>query len=173
MKRIAVAWLLLFAAVASLHADQAKILEFVGRTMGTTYSVKIFDPPRSEQKTAAEIQLEVDALLRRVNDQMSTYLKSSEISRFNASDSTDWFEVSSETATVVDFAQQVSAKTDGAFDVTVAPLVNAWSFGTDPRTQTVPDPKSARRIEAIGGVPETVGANRSAGTAEVDPGSES
>lgn len=42
---------------------------------------------------------------------------------------------------MVDFAQQVSAKTDGAFDVTVAPLVNAWSFGTDPRTQTVPDPK--------------------------------
>jgi thiamine biosynthesis lipoprotein len=141
MKRIAVAWLLIFAGIVSLRADEAKMLEFVGRTMGTTYSVKIFDPPLSEQKTAAQIQLDVDALLRRVNDQMSTYLKSSEISRFNASDSTDWFEVSSETAAVVDFAQQVSAKTEGAFDVTVAPLVNAWSFGSDPRTQTVPDQK--------------------------------
>lgn len=154
MKRIAVGWLLVFTAITSLRADEAKMLEFVGHTMGTTYSVKIFDPPPSEQKPAADIQLEVDALLRRVNDQMSTYIKSSEISRFNASDSTDWFDVSAETATVVDFAQQVSAKSDGAFDVTVAPLVNAWSFGTDPRSQTVPDPKLLEELKQSVGYQE-------------------
>mgnify|MGYP001547009792 CR=1 FL=1 len=89
--------------------------------MGTTYTVKIFEPPSFD----SEIQFEVDAVLRRVNDQMSTYLKTSEVSRFNQSESTDWFDVSAETATVVAFAQEVSRATQGAVDVTVGPLVNA------------------------------------------------
>ena len=66
-------------------AQQPEILEFVGPTMGTRYSIKVFDPPEFED----DIRFEVDALLRRINDQMSTYLKNSEISRFNASESTD------------------------------------------------------------------------------------
>jgi thiamine biosynthesis lipoprotein len=39
-------------------------------------------------------------------------------------------------------AQQVSRQTNGAFDITVAPLVNAWGFGFDPtrtRSQTMLD----------------------------------
>lgn len=103
--------------------------------MGTRYMVKVFDPP----SFPVDIRLEIDALLRQINDLMSTYLESSELSRFNRSTSTDWFDVSPETAEVVAFSQSVAAKTDGAFDVTVQPLVNAWSFGSDPRTRTVPD----------------------------------
>ena len=93
--------------------------------------------------------------------------KSSEISRFNASDSTDWFEVSKETALVVDFAQQVSRKTEGAFDVTVGPLVNAWSFGPDPQTRTIPDATRLRGIGAIGWVRKIVRSPRSSGAAKV------
>lgn len=128
----------------------APIMEFTGPTMGTRYMVKVFDPPDLKgdrlkgdrlkgDRLKAEIQIEVDVLLRRINDQMSTYLATSELSRFNQFDSTDWFDVSPETASVVAFAQSVSEKTAGAFDVTVGPLVNAWSFGPDPRTRTVPD----------------------------------
>ncbi len=149
MNRIAVVWFLVFFAAASLRAGEAKMLEFVGRTMGTTYSVKIFDPSLRVQKSLDDLRLEVDALLRRVNDQMSTYLKSSEISRFNDSESTEWFDVSAETAAVVEFALQVSSKTGGAFDVTVAPLVNAWSFGPDPRTKTVPDPRKLDELKQL------------------------
>ncbi len=109
--------------------------------MGTTYSVKIFAPTGldAEPQSTEEIQFEIDAVLRNVNDQMSTYLQSSEISRFNRSDSTDWFDVSAAFAQVVDYALSVARKTDGAFDITVGPLVNAWSFGPAPKTKTVPD----------------------------------
>ena len=41
--------------------------------MGTRFTIKIFNPPNFEQ----DVRLEVDALLRRVNDLMSTYLKNS------------------------------------------------------------------------------------------------
>jgi thiamine biosynthesis lipoprotein len=103
--------------------------------MGTTYSVKIFDPPEAKE----DLAFLVDQLLRNVNDQMSTYLENSEITRFNRSKSTDWFPVSEELASVVAFSQVISEKTEGAFDVTVGPLVNVWSFGPDPSTRTVPE----------------------------------
>ncbi|GAA5506753.1 hypothetical protein Rcae01_02206 [Novipirellula caenicola] len=115
-------------------AGDAVIRELRGATMGTTYMVKIYDPPEFE----SDVAIAVDAELRAVNDQMSTYLKSSEISRFNDSDSTDWFDVSVETAEVVSAALEIAEATGGAFDVTVGPLVNAWSFGPDPKTNVVP-----------------------------------
>ncbi|MEM6979018.1 MAG: FAD:protein FMN transferase, partial [Planctomycetota bacterium] len=61
-----------------------------------------------------------------------------EISRFNASASTDWFPVSPETAQVVSFALEISETTGGAFDVTVGPLVNLWSFGPESRDRQLP-----------------------------------
>ncbi len=112
-----------------------QMLELRGPTMGTTYSVKIFDPPEAKE----DLAFLVDQLLRNVNDQMSTYLENSEITRFNRSKSMDWFPVSEELASVVAFSQVISEKTEGAFDVTVGPLVNVWSFGPDPSTRTVPE----------------------------------
>ena len=129
------------------RGDDGSLVEFRGETMGTTYSVKVFDPP----DWGEEIGLEIDLELRRVNDQMSTYLASSEISRFNASDSTDWFAVSEETALVVEAAQEIAEATDGAFDVTVSPLVDAWSFGPGPRTNRVPDEESLEALRRIVG----------------------
>ena len=122
---------------------QDHIRAFRGQTMGTTFMVKIF----GAEKVSDDIRFEIDAELRNVNDQMSTYLSRSEISRFNDSDSTDWFDVSRETATVVQFAQTVSAKTDGAFDITVGPIVNAWGFGPGERTGKAPDPSILKEIK--------------------------
>ena len=112
-----------------------QMLELSGPTMGTKFNIKVFDPPVLNEDAG----FLVDQLLRKVNDQMSTYLKSSEISRFNRSDSTDWFPVSEELATVVAFSQSIAGKTGGAFDVTVGPLVNAWNFGPDRSNRKVPD----------------------------------
>ncbi len=127
----------------AVQAKAAKgIVQLRGQTMGTLYMVKIFDPPELDK----DLPLLIDAELRRVNDQMSTYLKSSELGRFNATDSTDWFPVSKETAEVVAYAQAVAEKTGGAFDVTVGPLVNAWSFGPTPRDRTVPDSETLAEL---------------------------
>lgn len=147
MNRIVFLCLFTIGASTSLSADAPNSLELVGGTMGTRYMVKIFDPP-AEKSFPRDIQIQVDALLRRVNDQMSTYLKSSEVSRFNQSESQEWFEVSPETAQVVAAAQEISAKTGGAFDVTVGPLVNAWSFGPEERKNIVPDPERLEQLSA-------------------------
>lgn len=141
-------------ATASL-AQTGSIIEFGGGTMGTTYSVKVFlDESTEAESELQDVRLAVDAELRSVNDQMSTYLKSSEISRFNASRSTDWFPISQDFANVLVVGQEVAAKTDGAFDITVGPLVQAWNFGPGPRSAEIP---SDQTIEALLG---TVGYQR-------------
>jgi len=98
-----------------------------GPTMGTTYSVKVINAPRA--LTSHRLRLTVEAELERVDLMMSGYRDDSEISRFNASHSTDWMSVSNEIALVIAAALEVSAFSNGAFDVTVAPLVRLWGFG--------------------------------------------
>lgn len=123
-----------------------------GRTMGTTYSVKI--PSTPDQPSLPSISHEIDAELKRVNAQMSTYIPTSEISQFNSSGSSEWFPVSSETAQVVELAIEVYQQSAGAFDVTVGPLVNLWGFGPAQRPTQVP---KQTEIDAI---LETVGSDK-------------
>lgn len=141
--------ILLFVSVCCIAPPaSAELISFGGQTMGTTYSVKIFDPPAGE----ASWQLDVDAELRAVNDQMSTYLKTSEISRFNASESTDWFEVSKQTAMVCQTALEIGRASGGALDVTLGGLVDRWNFGTARRDQTVPTEGEVKRLQASTGL---------------------
>ena len=113
-----------------------------GSTMGTYYRVAIESP--GSEIPFSQIADEIEALLADINRQMSTYDPDSEISRFNQSDSLDWFPVSPNTAHVVEKSLAISRQTGGAFDVTVGPLVNLWGFGPAGRRDTIP---SAREIE--------------------------
>lgn len=107
-----------------------------GATMGTWYNIKVSGP--NQDLTAERLQPQVDARLEEINLAMSTYLPESEISRFNRFRGGEWFEVSPDTMTVVAKALQVSDQTDGAFDVTVGPLVNLWSFGPEDQPERIP-----------------------------------
>jgi thiamine biosynthesis lipoprotein len=69
---------------------------------------------------------------------MSTYRNDSELTQFNRYLGADWFAVSAETVAVVAEAQRLAELSEGAFDVTVGPLVNLWGFGPDPRLATIP-----------------------------------
>ena len=120
-------------------------LNLVGPTMGTTYTVKIARPPAHIQ--AHEVRAVIDRELARIDESMSGYRPDSEVSRFNASRSTEWFEVSADLAFVVQAALDVSEASDGAFDVTVTPLVQAWGFGTaNTAPADLPDEATLRRL---------------------------
>jgi thiamine biosynthesis lipoprotein len=104
-----------------------KLAEWDGKTMGPiTYKVIVVAEPKQD---LAGIQQQVTETLERINARMSTYQPESEVTRFNRSESTEWFEVSEETAQVVQRAQELSRDSGGAFDVTVKPLVELWNFG--------------------------------------------
>lgn len=121
----------------SKDAPAADLWSLDGSTMGTTYMVKISGTPDGED-WLEETSFAIEAELRRVNDQMSTYLKTSELSRFNDWASTDWFPVSRQTADVVQLALEIGDRSGGRLDVTVGPLVDRWSFGPGKRSRDVP-----------------------------------
>lgn len=105
--------------------------------MGTSYHITVANSKLSRSLTAS-LHAEIDERLARINKLMSTYDPESELSRFNKSKSTAAFPVSEETAMVVRAALRFSDETDGAFDITVGPLVNLWGFGPDKRNAAVP-----------------------------------
>lgn len=110
--------------------------------MGSAWTVKIAGPlPRPAEELRAGLQAQFDA----VNEALSTYRADSALSRFNADDSGAWLAVDPELALVMDYALSLSGASDGAYDVTVGPLVNLWGFGPDPARTLAP---AAADIEA-------------------------
>ena len=127
-------------------------VSFSGSTMGTSYTIRLASEPQS--LSLAGIQQRVEARLALVNDQMSTYLPDSEVSRFNRHPCDVWFDVSADTAFVVAAGLEISRLTDGAFDVTVGPLVNLWSFGPDRRPRGIPGEEEIQAARARVGYAE-------------------
>jgi FAD:protein FMN transferase len=117
----------------------------VGMTMGTSYNIKASKLPDS--LTPTEITRQVKALLEKVNGQMSTYQKDSELSLLNQNTSTDWIPVSPELYEVVKEAIKISQLSNGLFDVTVGPLVNLWGFG--PQEMSLSPPGEAAIKEGL------------------------
>ena len=135
--------LVLFVFSSQLFAEE-KLVVFNGETMGTTYEITL----DHDVKSTEEIKAAIDKRLAEINQLMSTYIDDSEISKFNASDSTDWFPVSKETAFVVSEALRVSNKTKGYFDPTVLPILELWGFGKEKRKDGDPIP-TQDEIDAV------------------------
>ncbi len=89
-----------------------------GAIFGTTYSITY--------QSGDDLHDEILAELQRVDASLSMFNETSTISRINRNESVETDEMFNEVFTL---AQKVSEETDGAFDMTVAPLVNAWGFG--------------------------------------------
>ncbi len=89
-----------------------------GTIFGTTYNITY--------QNSQDLHAEILEKLREVDSSLSMFNKQSVISRINRNEQmtpNDMF------LQVFKMAQQVSDETNGAFDITVAPLVNAWGFG--------------------------------------------
>ena len=138
-----VAWLLTVFVLAGC-SDSAKeqLVGFDGSTMGTGYSLRWV---AKDGRQVAVVQQAVEERLAVINQQMSTYIHESEISRFNALSSGE-MPVSAELANLVQRSQSLSQQTGGAFDITVGPLVNLWGFGPEGRVVSAP---SSDRIESL------------------------
>ena len=125
------------------------LLRFTGQTMGTSYTVKIRDLPEGGDRST--IHAGIDRILERINSRMSTYREDSELTLFNRNQTTDWVEVSSETVFVIHEALRISRLTDGAFDITVGPLVNLWGFGPGSESESIPvDNAIQGALESVG-----------------------
>lgn len=109
-----------------------------GKIFGTFYHITY----QHNKKLDKEILDE----LNKVDMALSMFNKESIISRINRNEDV---QTDSMFETVYGLAQNVSEETDGAFDITVAPLVNAWGFGF--KTGNPPTRQSIDSLRAIVG----------------------
>ncbi len=122
-----------------------------GRTMGTTWTATWHGSRgNTDEVPASVVADELPRLLDRVDRMMSTWRDDSEISRFNSASSTDWFAVSHDTMRVLRRALEIAAQSDGAFDVTVSPLVALWGFGVDGQRPAPDEQQVAAAIRRVG-----------------------
>ncbi|GAB3534074.1 FAD:protein FMN transferase [Pontibacter brevis] len=108
-----------------------------GFAQGTSYQIAYY----AEDSTITKTQ--VTYLLAQLDSSLSLYKPYSLISRFNRSAS--GLAADRHLQQVVKEALKVSSKTDGAFDITVQPLVQAWGFGAE-RVTSLPDSTTVQAI---------------------------
>lgn len=136
------ALLCLTAVLAGCGDREVAVRTLAGYSMGTSYSVKLVATERQAEQLDGTVRARLDA----VNAAMSTYLPRSDVSRFNAAEVDAWVTVSPLTLEVVTLALDIATASDGAFDPTIAPLVDLWGFGPQPRPDQVPDAASIERL---------------------------
>jgi len=129
-------------APAGLHV-------FDGLAMGAMYRVKLVAPGISPARLAAA-RAAVAGALDGVVAKMSLYDTASELSRFNVHASTAPFAVSPDTVRVFELARGVSEASGGAFDITVAPLVDVWGFGPDKHRYVPPEDVRRAALARVG-----------------------
>jgi FAD:protein FMN transferase len=121
---------------------------FAGPTMGTTYHVTVSGADSLQERRA--VQSAIDRVLAETERHLSTYDESSEISLLNRDESRSWQDVSPALFFVLQEARDVSEVTDGAFDITVEPLLALWGHKSETdsaATHTVFTPPSSARLE--------------------------
>lgn len=118
----------------SCESEQSKEVAYIslnGKTMGTTYNVKYQD------SNNRDFQSEIDQLLVEVNDDVSTYIPDSYISRFNKSEAPfQYINTSGSTESGpkhfkanLEKSKEVYENSQGFYDPTIMPIVNYWGFG--------------------------------------------
>jgi FAD:protein FMN transferase len=116
--KISLGCLLFFTTVIYSQSEPIKI---EGEAQGTTYHITYYDSQNRD------LQPEIEKILHDFDLSVSTYIPNSIISRINSNQKNiivdKYFKV------CFNKAKEVWKNTNGAFDPTVYPIVNAWGFG--------------------------------------------
>ena len=141
MRRVLGLALLLAAFVALLvfgyqqQHRQRTVHVLEGWTMGSTWRVSVAGAPDLE---LVPLKADIEAALGELDRQLSGYRDTAELAQLNRSPIGVWRTLPPHLGAVLGFGKQLHRDTNGAFDLTVKPLVNLWGFGVaEPRT-TVP-----------------------------------
>ena len=135
------------ATTPATPASTATVLD--GKTMGTFWRVSVIGVDEAKaQALRAKVQAQLDA-----DDRLlSTWKNDSALMRFNHATDTRPWPVSEAMADIVTLSLRIGAKTDGAMDITVGPLVNLWGFGPDKQPVATPDAQAIAAAKARTGL---------------------
>jgi len=121
MNKILLNFIFILLLLGGCREPVIEFIKIAGYTQGTTYHITY------QNVLNRDLQPEIDSLLREFDMSLSTYIDSSLISEFNKTDKQ--IEVDEYLVNVFNTGREVWEASGGAFDMSIAPLVNAWGFG--------------------------------------------
>lgn len=107
----------------SCKEEQKEFTSFQGSAFGTTYSITYYD------QLQRDYSKEIDSLIYVMNKSLSTYMPNSDISKINGGNTE--IMIDDNFNEVFLKSSRIYEETNGFFDPTVGPLVNAWGFGPE------------------------------------------
>ncbi|HET9278924.1 MAG TPA: FAD:protein FMN transferase, partial [Flavitalea sp.] len=128
--RLTIVFFIAICCMAARTRPTVRKFLITGEGQGTTYQVIYYSPDSVVTKK------QIDSIIDRIDSSLSLYKPYSLINRFNHSDS--GIIVDDHFLLVLQKSLKTFRDTDGVFDVTVQPLVQAWGFGVKPITE-LPD----------------------------------
>ncbi len=147
--RAALAVLLLTSSVATAAPNK---LTYSGKAMGTFVTVWFWtDKEADAAKTAESVFKE----MKRLDEEMTTWTDTSEVSKVNAAAGVKPVAVGAETFAVIERAQDIAKKSGGVFDISVGAFKGMWKFDED-MDGSLPDPKDVKKRLALVGYKDIV-----------------
>lgn len=148
MRLIVVLLCCLLLSACDLIALESQSVTLRGVTMGTSYTIKLVDMPEDQDPQSLYNQIYAD--LEAVNLEFSNWEPKSTVVNFNQMDAGGAISVSAHFETVLEQSYELNALSEGAFDVTLGPLIDLWGFGPTKRINTPSDVELAEVVSAVG-----------------------
>jgi len=122
-------WILLFASCGAPSefqtVQESRIL------MDTLVSINVYVAKPAHEPTIRRAMTEAFAEMNRLDSLFSAYRADSEVERLNDTATISGVTISADMDSVLQWAQWAAQISNGAFDITVAPILRLWAFGTD------------------------------------------
>ena len=126
------------------YAAQDSLYHETRQAMGTAVEIYLYAPSGERASVLFEAAFEE---IERVEATLSTYRSTSEISRINRAAAAAPVTTDPEVFDLIARALDYSRRTDGAFDITVGPLLKAWGFFRNDGHYPSPDELSEARAK--------------------------
>ncbi|HET8830327.1 MAG TPA: FAD:protein FMN transferase [Pelobium sp.] len=117
--------------------EHLNMYSLTGLAQGTTYHISYYAP------TSKITKVQIDSIINKIDSSMSVYKPYSLISAFNKAQTRVTMDYHFKK--VIEKSLEISKKSNGAFDITVYPLVSAWGFGPV-KTKNLPDSNQIKSI---------------------------
>ena len=144
MKKILFLIVVMFISVACKNAEKSIPVRTVssGEVFGTYYNIQVFE------KGKLDYQKQYDSLFAEVNQSMSTYSKTSDITKINKGDTE--VVIDEHFKHVFKVSKKIYKASLGLFDPTIGVLVNAWDFGPEGKINQLDSLKIDNLMQSVG-----------------------
>jgi thiamine biosynthesis lipoprotein len=133
-KILSLFFLLIILSVYPLPSYSSNLHKYHQVSMGTVIEITLLT---EDEETAQKAVLQAFQEIKRIEQLMSPWIVTSDVSRLSRSAGKEWIKVSPETFEVIQTSQKISGLSEGAFDITIGPLIQLWRKA---RERGVPPP---------------------------------